>query len=166
MNHTWFDLNFGPQYDRVSRPVLTRDTLNADWILVEREMYDKNLKDMGLRIVARCEQYRLFQSGRRDLADSVCSQDSESMFHTPRVLSFDDSGKEVEILVVSTSGDINTPFIILEADLGLSEPIQRERQIYRVFDIREGTRPRYYVIAGRLNEVLNRESLPTQYVAW
>lgn len=117
----------------------------------------------GEGFVVRAEKKRLIDASRPDLAERVewvAETRGDGLGYD--VLSFDPkTGAELHIEVKATTGAKTTKFFISRAEVDYSSRNPEVFWLYRVFNL--GTEPKFYRLAGDMNEVLHLR--PTQYEA-
>lgn len=118
---------------------------------LEREARNASLGLAGEEFVMQYEHYRLYQLGKRELADKV-----EHVSKTKGdglgfdVLSFEPTGKERFIEVKTTAFGKQTPFFISRNEVRFAEEHEADYQLYRLFNFRQA--PKMFQMAGRVQK--------------
>lgn len=139
-----------PKFDHVEREPDATGTYRAvphkrDYL--ERESRNASLGLAGEEFVLSYEHYRLYSSGKKNLADRV-----EHVSKTRGdgsgydILSFDVSGRERFIEVKTTAFGKETPFFISRGELRFATENDEGFHIYRLFDFRRD--PKLFDLPG------------------
>jgi hypothetical protein len=129
---------------------------------LERHARNRDVGLQGERLVVEHERAWLSANGRPDLAEQVA--------HVPGTLgdgagydvrSFLLDGSPHHIEVKATRGSINAPFFLSANELRHALEHPGTYSIYRIFDL--GPNPRFYKLAGDMNEIL--DLTPVSYQA-
>src|SRR5690606_14825134 len=127
-----------------------------------QEARNRSLGRAGELFVLEVEARRLFDSGRKKLADRVehvaATQGDGLGFD---VLSYETDGRERLIEVKTTSFGSLTPFFVSRNELARSQQAESIYRLYRLFDFRD--RPRLFELAGHIANHCAME--PTTYLA-
>lgn len=133
------------------REVPVRDYVPQRRDYLEREARNASLGLAGEEFVLQYEHYRLYQLGKRELADKV-----EHVSKTKGdglgfdVLSFEPTGKERFIEVKTTAFGKQTPFFISRNEVRFAEEHEADYQLYRLFNFRQA--PKMFQMAGRVQK--------------
>jgi Domain of unknown function (DUF3883) len=118
---------------------------------LEQESRNASLGIAGERLVVQLEHRRLWEAGRRALANRV-----EHVAHTRGdglgydVLSFEVNGRERLIEVKTTRYSEFTPFFATRNEVEVSDRDADRYQLYRVFTF--DTKPRLFILPGSLRK--------------
>lgn len=118
---------------------------------LEIEARNRSLGLAGEEFALNFEHRRLWESGRRDLADRV-----EHVSRTRGdglgydILSFETSGREQLIEVKTTAFGAMTPFFTSTAEVRVSEEHSDSFRLFRIHKFREA--PKLFVLEGSLRE--------------
>jgi hypothetical protein len=118
---------------------------------LEREARNASLGRAGEDFVLGVEHRRLWESGRRDLAeklDHVSVSRGDGLGYD--VLSFELDGRERLIEVKTTAFGAMTPFFASAREVKVSADAGAAFHLYRVFKFRES--PRIFTLVGSLHE--------------
>ena len=129
---------------------------------LEIESRNQALGLAGEKLVLEYEHKRLWQSGRKDLADRIehvaCSKGDYLGYD---ILSFETNSRERLIEVKTTRFGSLTPFFASKNEVEISENRQKEYQLYRLYNfVRE---PKLFVLPGSLRDSCSLD--PTQFAA-
>lgn len=128
----------------------------------------KNQKKLGLAgelMVLKFERDRHISNGNKPIADRVKHISEECGDGAGYdILSYDENGFEKYIEVKTTTGPIDTPFLISSNELSFSQLHSESFYLYRVFDYdKEKNEGKLYIIRGDLSEHLCLKA--QQYIA-
>jgi hypothetical protein len=132
---------------------------------LEREARNASLGSAGERFILNLEHQRLWEAGRRQLAERiehVSQTQGDGLGYD--VISFETDGRERLIEVKTTGFGAMTPFFASKREVSVSEERSQQFSLYRVFKFRES--PKVFVLNGSLREscildpVQFRASLP------
>jgi hypothetical protein len=132
---------------------------------LEREARNASLGAAGELFVLDVEHQRLWEAGRRQLAERiehVSRQRGDGLGYD--VLSFEENGRERLIEVKTTTFGSMTPFFASAREVAVSETQAEAYHLYRVYKFRES--PRIFSLQGSLRQscvldpVQFRASLP------
>jgi hypothetical protein len=148
-----------PRYVRdAPTPVLPRLGINY----LEREAKNTALGTAGELFVLEFEHRRLWEAGRRDLAnriEHVAKTKGDGLGFD--ILSYETDGREQLIEVKTTSFGQRTPFFASQREVVVSDQRSEAFRLYRVFRFRSD--PKVFVLPGSLQESCDLE--PTQFRA-
>ena len=142
------------------RVVQTAPRIGVNYL--EQESRNASLGAAGEAFVLDFEHRRLWESGRRDLAnrvDHVSQTLGDGLGYD--IASFDESGRERLIEVKTTGFGSRTPFFASRREVSVSEERALEYALYRVFKFREC--PQIFMLSGSLR--LSCTLDPTQFKA-
>jgi hypothetical protein len=145
-------------YDRRVARVAPR--VDVDYLAMEAR--NQSLGAAGEEFALGFEHKRLWESGRRDLADRI-----EHVSRTRGdglgydILSFETSGRERLIEVKTTAFGAMTPFFASSMEVRVSEEHADAFRLFRIHKFREA--PKLFVLEGSLRETCLLD--PTQYRA-
>lgn len=134
-------------YEKRSRPSIPVRGINY----LEREAKNAALGAAGEQFVLQVEHRRLWEAGKRELADKI-----EHVSHTKGdglgydVASFELDGRVRLIEVKTTAFGAMTPFFASSREVKTSESGADSFHLYRVFKYRQS--PRIFVLRGSLRE--------------
>lgn len=135
----------------------------AGWInYLEREARNAALGAAGERFVLQVEHRRLWDAGRRRLAEKI-----EHVSHTRGdgfgydIVSYEESGQQRLIEVKTTNFGVMTPFFASANEVNVSEAEDNAFHLYRVFRFRDA--PRIFFLRGSLRQTC--DLYPTEYRA-
>lgn len=123
---------------------------------LEREARNRSLGRAGEELILKFEHERLWQAGRRALADRiehVSVSRGDGLGYD--IESFEESGKPRLIEVKTTRFGSMTPFFASRNEVAVSANRQQEYFLYRVYDFR--TEPRLFMLPGALAETCDLE---------
>lgn len=130
-------------------PTYIRRAVKRDYL--EREAHNRSLGLAGEEFVVQFEHWRLNQLGMRKLADRiehVSQTKGDGLGYD--VLSFETDGRERLIEVKTTSFARETPFFITKGELELSQEMNDQFRLYRLFEFRQS--PKMFELSGALNQ--------------
>jgi hypothetical protein len=148
-------------YERRVTPPPARVGINY----LEREARNASLGSAGEVFALNVEHRRLWEAGRRELADRidhVSRTQGDGLGYD--ILSYETDGRERLIEVKTTGFGAMTPFFTSRREVAVSEERALQFSLYRVFKFRES--PKLFVLPGSLREscvldtVQYRASLP------
>ncbi|MGH7971016.1 MAG: DUF3883 domain-containing protein, partial [Limisphaerales bacterium] len=116
---------------------------------LEIEARNRSLGRAGEELILRFEHERLWRVGKRDLAERiehVAVTKGDGLGYDIR--SFEADGRDRLIEVKTTRFGPMTPFFVSRNEVEVSEAVQRDYRLCRVFGFRE--RPRLFTLAGSL----------------
>jgi hypothetical protein len=121
--------------------------------VVANEQANKELGELGEKLVLALEKDRLSGLGRSDLAKRVKreSETDDSLGYDIR--SFDEEGDEIFIEVKTTNSSKESRFFITDNELCCARTFQNKYRLYRLFDFNRD--PHFYVLEGPLDEKLS-----------
>ena len=129
---------------------------------LEIESRNQSLGLAGERLVLDFEQKRLWQAGKKDLANRIEHVAQTVGDHLGfDIKSFELNGRDRLIEVKTTRFGELTPFFASKNEVEFSEERKGEYQLYRLFHFTK--QPRLYVLPGSLRESCTLE--PNQYSA-
>ena len=132
---------------------------------LERESRNSSLGAAGEEFVLKLESRRLWQQGRRRLADRVehvARTQGDGLGYD--ILSFEPNGRERMIEVKTTRFGSMTPFFATRNEVDVSDAESESYHLYRVFKFEK--EPRIFILPGRLRDsvvldpMVFRASLP------
>jgi hypothetical protein len=129
---------------------------------LERHARNRDVGLQGERLVVEHERAWLSANGRPDLAEQVAHVPStlgDGAGYDVRSFLLDGSPHHIE--VKATRGSINAPFFLSANELRHALEHPGTYSIYRIFDL--GPNPRFYKLAGDMNEIL--DLTPVSYQA-
>jgi hypothetical protein len=129
---------------------------------LEREARNASLGAAGEKFVLEVEQRRLWEAGKRRLAErieQVSSTRGDGLGYD--IVSFETDGRERFIEVKTTSFGSRTPFFASQGEVAVSDELSDKYQLYRVFKFRES--PKLFMLAGSLRQSCALD--PIQYRA-
>lgn len=141
-----------PEHNRAAEDRQPRAPLPALRVnYLEREARNRALGLAGERFVLELEHQRLWEAGKRRLAERIdhVSQtrgDGEGY----DIQSFDVHGRVRMIEVKTTRFGIMTPFFATRNEVSVSDANRSEYRLYRIFDF--GDRPRLFVLEGAIRD--------------
>lgn len=116
---------------------------------LEREARNASLGFAGEKFALEVEHRRLWEAGKRKLAESiehVSSTRGDGLGYD--IASFDTDGRERFIEVKTTSFGARTPFFASKGEVAVSEELGDRYQLYRVYKFRE--LPKVFFLGGSL----------------
>lgn len=129
---------------------------------LELEARNHALGLAGEKLVMEFEHKRLWQSGRKDLANRIEHVASSVGDHLGfDILSFETDEREKLIEVKATSFGAFTPFFASKNEVAVSETRETEYQLYRLFNF--SRQPKLFVLPGSLRNTCSLD--PVQYSA-
>jgi hypothetical protein len=139
---------------RVSRP--TRKNY------LEIESRNQALGLAGEKLVLEFEHKRLWQAGRKDLANRIEHvADSKGDHLGFDILSFETDAREKLIEVKTTSFGAFTPFFASKNEVAVSETRENDYQLYRLFNF--ANQPKLFLLPGSLRNTCSLD--PIQFSA-
>ncbi|MEJ0089237.1 MAG: DUF3883 domain-containing protein [Limisphaerales bacterium] len=129
---------------------------------LEMESRNQALGFAGEKLVLEYEHKRLWQAGRKDLANRIEHvADSKGDHLGFDILSFETDEREKLIEVKTTRFGSLTPFFASKNEVLVSETRENEYQLYRLFNF--AREPKLFVLPGSLRNTCSLE--PMQYSA-
>lgn len=129
---------------------------------LEIESRNQALGLAGEKLVLEYEHKRLWQAGRKDLANRIEHvADSKGDHLGFDILSFETNEKEKLIEVKTTRFGSLTPFFASKNEVLVSETRENEYQLYRLFNF--AREPKLFILSGSLRNTCSLE--PMQYSA-
>lgn len=129
---------------------------------LEIESKNQALGLAGEKLVLEFEHKRLWQAGRKDLANRIEHVANSKGDHLGfDILSFETDEREKLIEVKTTRFGSMTPFFASKNEVEVSETRENEYQLYRLFNF--ARQPKLFVLPGSLRETCSLD--PTQYSA-
>lgn len=129
---------------------------------LESEARNRSLGRAGEELVLRFERERLWQAGKRKLADRVehvAQTKGDGLGYD--ILSFAESGQERFIEVKTTRYGSLSPFFASRNEVKVSDAHEDEYQLYRLFQFSK--QPQLFVLNGSLRDTCTLE--PNQFTA-
>lgn len=148
----------GRLYERRSAPPPPPRHVNY----LEQEARNRSLGRAGEEFALEVEHRRLWEAGRKDLADRiehVAATQGDGLGYD--ILSFEENGRERLIEVKTTAFGQMIPFFATQNEVKVSEAHRDQFVVYRVFKFREA--PRLFFLHGSLRESCILD--PVQYRA-
>lgn len=144
-------------YDSVQR---IRKAVRRNYLEIESR--NQTLGLAGEKLVLEFERKRLWQAGKKDLADRIEHVADTAGDHLGfDILSFETDGRERPIEVKTTRFGALTPFFASKNEVEVSEAREAEYQLYRLYNfIRQ---PRLFVLPGALRKTCTLD--PMQFAA-
>lgn len=143
-----------------SRDVERVPVLGVNYL--EREARNASLGAAGEKFVLEVEQRRLWEAGKRKLAEKVehvAATRGDGLGYD--IMSFETDGRERYIEVKTTSFGSRTPFFASQGEVAVSDELADRYQLYRVFKFRES--PKVFMLGGSLRQSCALD--PIQYRA-
>ena len=133
-------------YDR--RPQVRGPVLRND---LEMESRNRSLGTAGEELILEYEHQRLWQAGKRDLADRIEHVSNNAEDHLGfDIQSFETDGRERLIEVKTTRFGELTPFFASKNEVEVSTQREAEYQLYRLFKFSEQPKP--FILPGSLRK--------------
>lgn len=129
---------------------------------LEREARNASLGAAGEKFVLEVEHRRLWEAGKRKLAEKVehvAATRGDGLGYD--IMSFETDGRGRFIEVKTTSFGSRTPFFASSGEVFVSEELAEKYQLYRVFKFRES--PKVFMLGGSLRQSCALD--PVQYRA-
>lgn len=144
-------------YDRASR---VRTPVRRNYLEIESR--NQTLGLAGEKLVLEFEHKRLWQAGKKDLANRIEHVAQTAGDHLGfDIKSFEFDGRDRLIEVKTTRFGELTPFFASRNEVDFSEEREREYQLYRLFHFTK--QPKLFVLPGSLRSTCTLE--PNQYSA-
>jgi Domain of unknown function (DUF3883) len=129
---------------------------------LEIESRNRALGLAGEKLVLEFEHKRLWQAGRKDLANRIEHvADSKGDYLGFDIISFEANERERLIEVKTTRFGAMTPFFASKNEVEVSETKENEYQLYRLFNF--ASQPKLFTLPGSLRNTCSLD--PTQYAA-
>jgi len=129
---------------------------------LEIESRNQTLGLAGEKLILEFEHKRLWQAGKKDLADRIEHVAATAGDHLGfDILSFETDGRERPIEVKTTRFGALTPFFASRNEVDVSEARDAEYQLYRLFNFTQ--QPKLFVLPGSLRKSCSLD--PTQFAA-
>ena len=129
---------------------------------LEMESRNQTLGLAGEKLVLEFEYKRLWQAGRKDLANRIDHVANSAGDHLGfDILSFETDAREKLIEVKTTRFGAMTPFFASRNEVEVSETTEDKYQLYRLFHFER--QPRLFVLPGSLRHTCSLD--PMQYSA-
>ncbi len=142
------------------RPPVPRKIVHRNYL--ELESRNRALGVAGEQLVLEYEHQRLWQSGRKDLANKIEHVARTKGDHLGfDILSFETDAQEKLIEVKTTSFGGFTPFFASKNEVDVSQARAKEYHLYRLFNFAK--QPKLFVLPGSLRATCLLD--PTQYSA-
>jgi len=140
------------------KPRVFRNPVRRNYL--EMESRNQALGLAGEKLVLQFEHRRLWEAGKKDLADRIEHVANTKGDHLGfDILSFETTGRERLIEVKTTRFGELTPFFASKNEVEISQERNQEYQLYRLFHFSK--QPKLYVLPGALHETC--ALVPTQY---
>jgi hypothetical protein len=129
---------------------------------LEIESRNQALGLAGEKLVLEFEHKRLWQAGRKDLANRIDHVANSAGDHLGfDILSFETDAREKFIEVKTTRFGAMTPFFASKNEVEVSETRENEYQLYRLFHFER--QPKLFILPGSLRNTCSLD--PMQYSA-
>jgi hypothetical protein len=129
---------------------------------LEIESRNQSLGLAGEKLILEFEHKRLWQAGKKDLADRIEHVSNTAGDHVGfDILSFETNGREKPIEVKTTRFGTLTPFFASKNEVQVSESRDADYQLYRLFHFTQ--QPKLFVLPGSLGKSCSLD--PIQFAA-
>ena len=144
-------------YDRAPQ---TRSSVRRNYLEIESR--NQTLGLAGEKLVLEFEHKRLWQAGKKDLADRVQHVADTTGDHLGYdIKSFETDGRDRLIEVKTTRFGVMTPFFASKNEVAVSEAREADYQLYRLFNFTQ--QPKLFVLPGSLRNTCSLD--PIQFAA-
>ncbi len=125
---------------------------------LEMESRNRSLGAAGEKLILEYEHQRLWQAGKRDLADRIEHVSKNAGDHLGfDIQSFETDGRERLIEVKTTRFGELTPFFASKNEVEVSTQREAEYQLYRLFKFSE--EPKLFILPGSLRKSCSLEPI-------
>lgn len=142
------------------KPVQLRRMVRKNFLEIESR--NQALGIAGEKLVLEFEHRRLWQAGKRDLANRiqhVSQTEGDGLGFD--ILSYENDGRERLVEVKTTRFGESTPFFASKNEVDVSAMRDKEYQLYRLFKF--GEQPKLYILPGSLRSTCSLD--PVQFTA-
>lgn len=151
-----------PSRDTSQKRVADQPRIRSPTNYLDREARNSSLGRAGEELVLRFEHKRLWQAGKKELAERiehVSSTKGDGLGYD--ILSFEESGQSRLIEVKTTRFGVYTPFFVSDNEVSVSHEHEQEYCLYRLFNF--SRRPKLFLLPGAIDQSCSLQ--PIQYRA-